>query len=47
MNNLMSYYELVDVKIRASDKDLPVTLSVDFKREDHLKARHTAAGVLN
>ena len=24
MNNLMSYYELVDAKIRASDKDLPV-----------------------
>ena len=25
MNNLSSYYGLVDTKIRASDKDLPVT----------------------
>ena len=25
MNNLLSYYGLVDAKIRASDKDLPVT----------------------
>ena len=25
MNNLSSYCELVDAKIRASDKDLPVT----------------------
>ena len=24
MNNLLSYYGLVDAKIRASDKDLPV-----------------------
>ena len=24
MNNLLSYCELVDAKIRASDKDLPV-----------------------
>jgi hypothetical protein len=27
MNNLSSYCGLVDAKIRASDKDLPVTLS--------------------
>ena len=26
MNNLLSYCELVDAKIRASDKDLPVTM---------------------
>ena len=26
MNNLSSYYKLVDAKIRASDKDLPVKL---------------------
>ena len=24
MNNLLSYYGLVDAKIRASDKDLPI-----------------------
>ena len=28
MNNLLSYCGLVDAKIRASDKDLPVPLSV-------------------
>ena len=27
MNNLSSYCELVDAKIRASDKDLPVTVT--------------------
>ena len=27
MNNLLSYYGLVDAKIRASDKDLPVPSS--------------------
>jgi hypothetical protein len=30
MNNLLSYCELIDAKIRASDKDLPV-LRVDLK----------------
>ena len=29
MNNLSSYCGLVDAKIRASDKDLPVTLGED------------------
>ena len=28
MNNLLSYCGLVDAKIRASDKDLPVSLIV-------------------
>jgi hypothetical protein len=32
MNNLLSYSGLVDAKIRASDKDLPVILS-DFTIE--------------
>ena len=32
MNNLLSYYGLVDTKIRASDKDLPVlTYKVIYK----------------
>ena len=33
MNNLSSYYGLVDAKIRASDKDLPVsgTLTQGYK----------------
>ena len=30
MNNLSSYFGLVDAKIRASDKDLPVT-ELEFK----------------
>ena len=30
MNNLLSYCELIDAKIRASDKDLPV-LRIDLK----------------
>ena len=29
MNNLLSYCGLVDAKIRASDKDLPVHSAVD------------------
>ena len=28
MNNLSSYYGLVDAKIRASDKDLPVLIKL-------------------
>ena len=31
MNNLMSYYELVDAKIRASDKDLPVQCTYNWR----------------
>ena len=27
MKNLLSYYELIDAKIRASDKDLPVNVA--------------------
>ena len=34
MNNLLSYCGLVDAKIRASDKDLPVQMKNDFKRPD-------------
>ena len=34
MNNLSSYCGLVDAKIRASDKDLPVSLQL----EDHILA---------
>ena len=34
MNNLLSYCGLVDEKIRASDKDLPVCLSLFFLAED-------------
>ena len=29
MNNLLSYFGLVDARIRASDKDSPVTLGED------------------
>ena len=43
MNNLLSYCELVDAKIRASDKDLPVFVIVILKmttlferNEDHV-----------
>ena len=34
MNNLFSYYELVDARISASEKDLPVTdlLSIAFTK---------------
>ena len=32
MNNLLSYCGLVDAKIRASDKDLPVSLIVNQKK---------------
>ena len=28
MNNLLSYYGLIDVRMRASDKDLPVRFSI-------------------
>ena len=28
MNNLLSYYRLIDTRIWASDKDLPVTLNL-------------------
>ena len=31
MNNLLSYCGLVDAKIRASDKYLPVTLTAIYK----------------
>ena len=31
MNNLLSYCWLVDAKIRASDKDLPVIDQIDLK----------------
>jgi hypothetical protein len=30
MNNLLSYCGLIDAKIRASDKDLPVTIAPNF-----------------
>ena len=30
MNNLLSYCGLIDAKIRASDKDLPVYDFIDF-----------------
>ena len=30
MNNLLSYYGLIDAKIRASDKDLPVQRHTDL-----------------
>ena len=36
MNNLLSYCELIHVKIRASDKDLPVQRS-DMKRQLNLE----------
>ena len=32
MNNLLSYCGLVDAKIRASDKDLPVTLTFNYRK---------------
>ena len=31
MNNLSSYCGIVDAKIRASDKDLPVLINADFE----------------
>jgi hypothetical protein len=31
MNNLLSYFGLVDARIRGSDKDLPVLLYVNKK----------------
>ena len=31
MNNLLSYCGLVDAKIRASDKDLPVRIKLNYK----------------
>ena len=31
MNNLLSYYGLVDARISASDKDLPVQTSILFE----------------
>ena len=37
MNNLSSYCGLVDAKIRASDKDLPVTCSWRFLRSNTLE----------
>ena len=41
MNNLLSYCELVDVKIRASDKDLPVPNPAEkFKIEPPQKFMH-------
>ena len=33
MNNLLSYCRLVDAKIRASDKDLPVLVCNVIERE--------------
>ena len=35
MNNLLSYYGLVDVRINASDKDLPVTSFMDVPSQPH------------
>ena len=37
MNNLLSYCELIDAKIRASDKDLPVQVPYinDYKQCDY------------
>jgi hypothetical protein len=34
MNNLLSYFGLLDAKIRASDKDLPVQYSQRASREE-------------
>ena len=34
MNNLLSYYGLVDAKIKASDKDLPVQEQPEMDGED-------------
>ena len=44
MNNLLSYCGLVDVRINASDKDLPVSKPVSFiffeiLRQDLLQTR--------
>ena len=33
MNNLLSYCGLVDAKIRASDKDLPVSDALNIEKE--------------
>ena len=33
MNNLSSYYGLLDAKIRASDKDLPIQQAIKYTRE--------------
>ena len=37
MNNLLSYCGLVDAKIRASDKDLPVQRCTAFRFEQREK----------
>jgi hypothetical protein len=41
MNNLLSYCGLIDAKIRASDKDLPVPVSIifEFFKVDQLRQR--------
>ena len=40
MNNLLSYFGLVDARIRASEKDLPVNEIIDiisFRENGHMK----------
>ena len=33
MNNLLSYFGLVDAKVKASDKDLPVKCPTPFREQ--------------
>ena len=43
MNNLMSYCGLVDARIKASDKDLPVSCSLSIRQEIYKGALGTIA----
>ena len=40
MNNLLSYRELTDAKIRASDKDLPYDIFLKSRKQNILYCTH-------
>ena len=43
MNNLLSYCGLIDAKIRASDKDLPVTKGKESAMKPYVSGSTTLA----